>query len=334
VKTIKDVAKLAGVSLSTVSYALSGKRPVSEAVRQRVQAAVQKLDYTPSTLGRNLRQGSSGAVGLVYPLPVALAGEPIVDCLGAVAEAIGEGYTLSLFARPMTPEGLLEALRERRVDGLLLMQITRFDPRVEALRGGEHPVVLIGRPEDAAGLTLVDFDFEEAAYLSLGHLAELGHRRVGYIDFPAAQREEGLGYALYLQRGYERALRDFDLEVVRQEASAGTEGGYRATCALLEAAPDLSAVATLVGNTQVGVLRALHAHGRSVPEDCSVVCLNTASLAEWSIPRLTSVDTPLAEMGRVGAELLLQKMAGERPAEQVLFPARVSVRESTAPPRA
>jgi len=331
--TIKDVAKLAGVAPSTVSYALSGKRPVSEAVQRRIRAAIKKLDYAPSTLGRNLRQGSSGAVGLVYPLPVALAGEPIVDCLGAVAEALGAEYTLSLFARPMTPEGLLEALRERRVDGLLLMQITRLDPRVEVLRGEDHPVVLIGRPEDAAGLTLVDFDFEEAAYVSLGHLAELGHTKVGYIDFPAAQREEGLGYALYLQRGYERALRDFDLEVVRQEAPAGTEGGYRATCALLEAAPDLSAVATLVGNTQAGVLRALHAHGRAVPEDCSVVCLSTASLAEWSIPRLTSVDMPLAEMGRVGTEMLLQKMAGETTVQQVLFPAHLSVRESTAPPR-
>ena len=333
--TIKDVAKLAGVSPSTVSYALSGKRPLSEAVRQRVEAAVRALDYAPSTLARNLRRGSSRTVGLVYPLPVALTGEPVSDCIGAVADALGERYTLSLFSHAASPEGLLEALRERRVDGLILMQIQRRDPRVEALRGGEHPVVLIGRPEDPTGLSLVDFDFEGAAYRSVEHLARLGHRRVGYIDFPAAQREEGLGYTFYLERGYRRARRDFAVDLVRQEVTTGgTEGGYRATCALLDAGPDLTAIVASVGNTQMGVLRALHARGKVVPHDLSVVCLSTPELAAWTVPSLTSVDIPLTAMGREGAALLLRKMAGEGRPQQVLFPAEVTARESTAPPGA
>lgn len=331
--TIKDVAKLAGVAPSTVSYALSGKRPLSEAVQQRVEAAVRTLGYAPSTLARNLRRGSSRTVGLVYPMPVALMGEPVADCIGAVADALGERYTLSLFSHGASPEGLLEALRERRVDGLLLMQIRRRDPRVEALRGGEHPVVLIGRPEDPADLSLVDFDFEEAAYRSIEHLAGLGHRRVGYIDFPAAQREEGLGYTFYLERGYRRARRDFAVNLIRQELlTAGTEGGYRATCALLDAAPDLSAIVASVGNTQMGVLRALHARGKAVPGDLSVVCLSTPEQAAWTVPSLTSVDIPLAAMGRAGADLLMRKIAGEEQSRQVLFPAEVTRRESTAPP--
>lgn len=326
--TIKDVAKLAGVSPSTVSYALSGKRSVSEAVQARIQAAIRTLDYAPSTLGRNLRRGRSATVGLVYPLPVSLA----ADCIEAAADELAGAYTLTLFARPVTPQGLLEALRERRVDGLLLMQITRDDPRVEALRGGTQPVVLIGRPADPSGLTLVDFDFEEAAYRSLGHLAGLGHRRVGIIDFPTSQQAEGLGYALYLQRGCERARRDFGLGLERQEASAGTEGAYRATAALLRAAPDLTAVVVLLGNVHAGVLRALHDHGRTVPDDVSLVSFGAPETAAWTVPRLTSVDVPLAEMGRTGARLLLQKMAGSGTQQQVIFPVRLTERESTAPP--
>ena len=97
-------------------------------------------------------------------------------------------------------------------------------------------------------------------------------------------------------------------------------------------APQITAIVAS-GHTQVGVLRALYSQGRRVPDDCSVVGVTTAQIAEWTIPRLTSVDLPLREMSVMASELLLRKVGGETVTEQVLFPARLIDRESTAPPR-
>lgn len=332
--TIKDVAKRAGVAPSTVSYALSGERPISAAVQRRVRAAVEELGYLPSALGRNLRHGNSQNIGMVYPLPPSLSDELGLDFIGAAAEVIHDRYTLSLFTHVSEPQALLEAFRKQRVDGLIIMQTTRYDPRVEALRETKYPFALIGRTGNTEGLSLVDFDYEAAAYVAIGHLVELGHRYIGYIDIPTGEHDAELGYVYYLYEGYRRACRDFDVTILRQEAGSGIEAGQAASHALLAACPELTAVVALLGTTHLGVLRALHSHGRRVPEDVSVVCLSTASKAEWTTPRLTSVDSPLAEMGRTGAELLLRRIAGDLRPQRIIFPARLTVRESTAPPPA
>ncbi len=327
--TIKDVAKRAGVSPSTVSYALSGKRPISAKVKQRVGSAIEALNFTPNALAHNLRRGSSGVVGLVFPLRETLAEEMSVGFIATAAEALRSSHTLSLFTGTRTPDELLEVLRQNRADGLILMEITRQDPRVELLRHSDVPFSLIGRPENADGLSLVDFDFETAAYEAIRHLVALGHGTIGYIDFPK-DRNQGLGYALHSQRGYERARQDFAVSLLYQESGPSMQDGYDATESLLKRATDLSAIVALVGITQFGVLRALADLGRRVPQDCSVICSGAATTAHWSSPRLSCVPVPFGDLGRIGAELLLERLAGEPP-RQVLLPARVLAAESTAP---
>lgn len=330
--TIHDVAKLAGVSPSTVSYALSGDRPVSDAVKLRVADAIERLDYAPSALALNLRKGSSHTVGLVYPLDSSAAEEPGIDFIGAAAQALKDRYTLSLFLHGQGPEALVEALRQRRVDGLIVMQITRNDPRVEALRATDHPFALIGRPERPAGVSLVDYDFEQAAYLAVRHLVELGHRIVGYIDFPAADLDRDLGYVFRLQRGFRRASREFDVAIVRQGSGPRIKDGYAATSALLERSPAPTGIIALGRRTHIGVLRALHDRGCRVPADCSLIYLGMAVTAEWSVPSLTSIEVPIDDMARIGAELLLERIAGEGMPKEIILPARLAQRESTAPP--
>lgn len=328
--TIKDVAKRAGVTPSTVSYALSGKRPISPEVKRRIGAAVAELNFTPNVLAHNLRKGSSGAVGLVFPLGETSAEETSMGFIATAAEILKSSHTLSLLTGTRTPDELLKVLYQNRVDGLMLMQVTRHDSRVEALRQSGFPFALIGRPEDTAGLSFVDFDFEAAAYTAIKHLVALGHKAIGYIDFPAEDRERELGYALYLQRGYERARQDLDVALHYQESGPSIQDGYRATEALLKRAPELTAIVALVGITQLGVLRALADYCRRVPQDCSVICSGSAATAEWSSPRLSCVPVPFGELGHVGAELLLERLAGGPP-RQVLLPARLLELESTAP---
>ena len=327
--TIKDVAKRAGVSPSTVSYALSGKRPISDAVKRRVARAVEQLEFSPSVLAHNLRKGSGSTVGLVFPLKD-FAEETSLGFIATAAQTICSSHTLSLFTGTRTPKELLEVLRQNRADGLILMEVTQHDSRVDLLRRSGFPFTLIGRPENADGLSFVDFDFEAAAHLAVAHLVGLGHRVVGCIDFPASDHEQGLGYALYLQRGLKRAQQDFGIKLVYEESGPSVQDGYGATQRLLKRAPELSAVVALAGVTQFGVLRALADAGRRVPEDCSLVCSGAAAVAEWSNPRLSCVAVPFGELGRVGAELLLERLAG-KPPRQVILPAQLLAAQSTAP---
>jgi DNA-binding LacI/PurR family transcriptional regulator len=328
--TIKDVAARAGVSPSTVSYALSGKRPISEAVRQRIEAAISELKFTPSMLGRGLREGSSRTIGVVFPLDGGAPDGLAMEFFAAAAAASNEaGYGLSLFTLPAQAAAVVDLVRNATVDGLLLMEVQRDDPRVEALRAGAAPVVLVGRSADSRGLSLVDFDYEAAALLAFRHLASLGHRVVGYLD------DEGPGappgYRAFLRSGVAQAGADLALTIVAQPARGD---GYAGTAALLRAAPDLTAVAALCGQTQHGALRALRDHGRRVPDDCSLICITSAERAEWQLPRLTSVDLPLGRLGRLSVELLLRRIAGATAHEQIVLPPRLVTRETTAPPPA
>lgn len=330
--TIKDVAEHAGVSRSTVSYVLSGKRPISAAVKGRVQAAIEELEYTPSSLGLNLRQGKSQTIGMVYPLS-----DVRLEFVQAAAGVMQDRYTLSLLTHTEETQGLLAAFKQRRVDGLVLMQIRRYDRRIEGLRETDYPFVLIGRPEDTEGLSFVDFDFRAAAYLAAEHLVRLGHTVIGCITCSRVKRELELGYLLQLERGYKQAQRDFGVKIVVQEADSSIVACAEATTALVTGTPELTAIVALDVTAQVGLhmgmLRALHTLEKRVPEDLSVVCFSAPSVAEWTIPKLTSVELPFAEMGRIGAELMLKRLTESAEAEQILLPARLEARESTAPPR-
>ena len=325
--TIKDVAEHAGVSQSTVSYVLSGKRSISEAVKRRVQVAIDELEYTPSSLGLNLRRGKSQTIGMVYPLS-----DVRLEIVRAAAEAMQDRYTLSLLTHAEEAQDLVAAFKQRRIDGLILMQIRRHDRRVERLRGSDYPFVLIGRPENAEGLSFVEFDFQTAAYLATEHLVGLGHRVIGYLTYPHTKRGLDLGYLVQLEHGYTRAQRDFDVKIVMQEADSSIDACARATAALVTTTPELTAIVAFDVTAHVGVLWALHTLGKRVPQDLSVVCFTAQSVAQWTIPKLTSVELPFTEMGRIGAELILKRLAGAVEPEQHLLPARLEARESTAPP--
>jgi DNA-binding LacI/PurR family transcriptional regulator len=330
--TIKDVAKHAGVSVSTVSYALSGKRPISQNVRDRVEKAVMELGFTRSVLAHNLRKGLSHTIGMVHPPRDIMLEGSSIDFIISASETIKRNYTLSLFPHPQSAENLLDAFRQRAIDGLILMHVARHDDRVEALRGTDYPFALIGRPEDTQGLNLVDFDFEEAAYLAIQHLVELGHHTIGYLDLPTHERTEDLGYAFYIQQGFERAKKEFDIKLIRQTSGRSNRDSYVATKELLKRKKSLTAIIVLLGATYLGVSRALFDLNKRIPEDYSIICLGSTSVAQWVTPTISTLDNQLIDLGRIAAELLLQHIAGNHEAKQIILPAKLVKRESTAPP--
>ena len=329
--TIRDVARRAGVAPSTVSYALSGKRTISVKARARIAKAIDELNFTPSELGRRLANSRSNTIGLVFPVSEAELAWETLDFVPSAAAALNkQGYGLSIFTGPMTPEHILKLYRENHVDGLILMQICHQDARVEILRDTGYPLVLIGRCANTHGLSWVDFDPEQAICTIFEHLVQLGHRHIGYLDLPQQKRKEKLGFARFVQRGFVRAQKIFDGVTLKEEIDGSIESGYCATLNLLKREPRLSSFVTLHGSTHVGVLRALQQQGRRVPEDCSVIGISRLSWSQWSHPQLTSTDIPLIEMVRTGAEMLLQQISGTSLPQQVIFPSQLFLRESTS----
>ena len=184
--TMSDVAKRAGVSLSTVSYVLSGKRAISEPTRQRVLAAIDELDFHPNQLGRALASQRSNTIALLFP---------------ALARGIGETATRIRHQRRRDRRQArvqLSCSRSRRMrttrsvhlarrgftDGLILMEIKLQDARAEFLRHRRFPFAMIGHREDNDGISFVDVDFVHAAREALRYLAGLGHRRVAFLGAP------------------------------------------------------------------------------------------------------------------------------------------------------
>jgi DNA-binding LacI/PurR family transcriptional regulator len=329
--TIKDVARRAGVAPSTVSYAMSGKRPISEAARARIDAAIAELHFTPSTAARHLAHGRSNMVGLIFPVRESDLEDETLEFLPGSANLLRKhGYNLSIFTGPMTPTQLLDLYRNNTVDGLILMQVNRVDARVDLLRDKGYPLVLIGQCNDLRGLAWVDYDAANAMYLLFEQLHMLGHTRIGYLDHPPAVHKDQFGYAWLVRQGLRRAMRQFGPSVVSVTSPDSIDGGFSATKTLLARDPAITAIVTLNRYSPIGATRAAVESGRRVPDDCSVIGITTSTIARMSTPQLTSADIPLNEMVRAGATLLLRQLSGDFSPQSVLLPAHLVVRESTA----
>lgn len=326
--TIRDVARLAGVSPATVSRVLSGSNhPVREDTRRRVLEAAQRLAYYPNRLARSLLRRETAVVGLLVPDVSNPYYAAVLRGIEDVAHQHGLAVILCNTDRdPAKQRQYLRTLLEHRVDGVVAAGGTLT---VEDLRmvDGRVPVVAVGR--HPARVPSVRVNNVEAARQACRHLLELGHVRVACLAGPASSLT-----ARDRVRGYLAALREAGIQpderwLVWSEFTA--EGGYRATRELL-ARCRVSAVVASNDQMALGALRALWEEGLQVPEDVSVVGFDDTPAAAVSVPALTTVAVPTYEMGRRTLELLLAVRAGRR-AANVVLPTELRVRESTAPPR-
>ena len=186
--TMAQIAERAGVALSTVSYALSGKRAISDQARAKVLQAVADLDYRPHGPARALASGASHTIALFLPSPHwDLVPIQQTFVAGATQATSASDYSLLLTTSPTEPEDIVRLLAAGRADGVILMEILSDDRRVEALKASGYSFTLIGRTADTTGINFVDIDYGEAVRKSLRHLAELGHQTVALFNFPQDQ---------------------------------------------------------------------------------------------------------------------------------------------------
>lgn len=325
--TIQDVAARAGVSPSTVSYVLSGKRSISESTRQKVLQTIEEMNYTASSLGQRMRQGKTQSIGVASP---ALRANDwsLPEFFGSIAGAAGaHDYTAGFFV-DRTPQQLVDLGKSRFVDGFLLIDTTAEDPRVEALKNAGIPFVVIGRVQDNTGIHFVDFEFEQVMQAAFQHLQDLGHRKIAYHRLPDRTAED-INNGFYIQDSFARAKEAFALEVIEQTVPMYRDEAFTATLELLDQHPDVTAIIT---HNHIETLHALHERHVRVPEEVSVIGITTAVAAEGCIPSLSSVDVPISVMTKLAVDQLIRIINAEAPLENVVMPARLIPRKSTAAP--
>jgi DNA-binding LacI/PurR family transcriptional regulator len=333
--TIADVAKAAGVSVPTVSRILNDKEYVAEETRQRVHAAIRTLGYTPHTQARRLRGGATMTLALHHPIesPHDLSSIIETSYFTGTAEAASEKeYFINFLVSPLTPESLLNMYRSNQIDGIILLQVRMDDWRVNLLRENNYPFVMIGRCADLEGLSFIDLDFENAMLLAFNHLVELGHRNIGFLTYPHSWRKTGIGPAVRSLDGYKHALNQYGFSSSYREIGLNSvEEGFEGTNDLLRENPELTAIITVSHLTAAGSIKALVQHGRSVPQDCSVMAIGFGgNFANVVTPSLTTLEWSPYEISYQATIMLTEKLANKKlPAQQVLVPPRLVVREST-----
>ena len=341
--TIRDVARAANVSISTVSHVLSGKRPTSGATRRRVEDVIRQLGYRPNRVAQSLVWRRPFALGLIIP-DITNPYFPAF-ALGAEDRVRERGYTLVLGNSEYDSDretSYLDLVRSQQLAGAIYCLGDEMSPIVSELKRAVEEglaVVLVHSPMPS--VPTVCADNRQGGGLAAQHLLELGHRRIGIIS--ALPLDEGMADR---ETGFLDVLRGAGMAVDRTAVPTmygdhQIDGGHQATLELLEHAPELTAVFVLNDLMALGALEAVRGSGRRVPQDVSVVGFDDIPFAALANPPLTTVGQPIRQLGELAADLLLQVIQDglggtveEEPRPNVQLPNRLIVRASTAAPAA
>jgi DNA-binding LacI/PurR family transcriptional regulator len=255
-----------------------------------------------------------------------------LEFVNAAAGIAGRrGYALLLWTSPDEDQEILRLTKEGLVEGLILMEIRLQDPRVETLKALGYPFCMIGHCQDSDGISYVDFDFDQATRLCVQHLAGLGHHHIACLVYSPVPIEMGYGPAVRSLQGLQASTAEHDMQSVVRLCEATTHAAYETMRTLLDEHPSLTGVVVTSEVLGAGAMQAIREKALRIPEDFSVVVITSSHLAEMMTPPLTGVELPATEMGRIGAELLIRRLEdGKQPPTQLILPAALTVRHSTA----
>ena len=334
VSTIRDVARLAAVSPSTVSRVLAGSTRISQDTHDRVHRAMDELNYHPHAIAVSLARRSSQSVGMVIARPPeqAFANPFFAEVIRGIGSRLHEAGLHLLLSFTPTPDEAqrvcLGLLQQRRVDGVILTSARQRDPLIAELHREQHPFVLIGRPAGGPPISWVNNDDVAVGAQATEHLIGRGHRRIALI---VGARDEVV--SLDRREGWARALLTAGAPVPPEyvvEGSFTQEGAYQATQRLLSLPEPPTAVVAADDLMALGVLRAARKGGRRVPGDLALVGVNDDPISAHVQPPLTTVRIPVFELGATAADTLVTLLArGSTAARQVVLPSELVLREST-----
>jgi LacI family transcriptional regulator len=326
--TIKDVAKLAGVSPSTVSRALSGRVPVDEETKKKVMEAVDALNYRPNILAKGLREGKTNTIGLVLPN----IRNPIFPAVARGVEDIArqKGYTVILCNTDgdrRVELDYIEKLKERWVDGFIFATAGDDAQHILDLKDQGIPVVLLVRNIDYK-VDAVVIDNFKAAYMATNYLIDLGYRKIALINGSPT-------LSLYKERldGYKSALREnnitMDYGLIVQDIEL-MEDAYIATKTLLNEGVLPDAILATSDPKAYGVMGAIRDRELTIPRDIAVMGFDDLDIGKYMNPSLTAIAQPWYEMGVAAMTRFIELMENRNEKPKVdIFDAHIVERGST-----
>jgi LacI family transcriptional regulator len=331
--TIRHVAVAAGVSVGTVSRVLNANTTVQAEVRRKVQRAIDKLGYSPNAVAQSMRIGSTRTIGCVIR---EINISQLAGFVRAAHDVLDEaGFSLVISnseGRQERERELLSRLARRQADGVMIGPYTPIEGEFETfLRSLDIPIVLVDRDQQLWA-DAVMADHAQGTRLAVGHLLDIGHRRIALIT-----GDQGLYPARERMRGYQEAYAARDLAPDRSLTHAGSflpGAGFRITSAMLgQRNPPTALIAGGIDMLS-GVLRAIKGRGLRIPDDISVVGAGHSELAELHTPSIAVVAWDQADVGRIAAGMLLDRLRNEAVDEgrHVLVPNEFVVRASIGPP--
>jgi len=334
--TSRDVARVAGVSQSTVSYVMSGRRSISAETRRRVEAVIEQLTFQPNAGARALASQRTQVIGLIVPFSPGVDTTgllPFIETITACARAAD--HDVLLVTADEGSAGLTRLAGRSLCDAIVMMDIEAEDARIPVAASLRVPVILIGVPRDSAGLHCVDLDFAQAGRVAVDELASSAHDRIAFVGYPAEVVARDVNFVRRFQRGAEAAAAAHDIaydllapitlgrtgaEAAVEQALAG--GGHR--------------LGFVVPNSQSvqPVLQALVDRGLVPGRDVSLVGLCTDVTAEAITPAVTNISLEPRDVSRRAMQTLFQLLdRGDHrlPAGVELVAPRLTRRETTMP---
>ncbi|GLV59170.1 LacI family transcriptional regulator [Dictyobacter sp. S3.2.2.5] len=341
--TIRDVAQMAEVSISTVSQVLNGNNQyVGEAKRDRVLAAVKALQYHPNAIARSMVKRRTATVGVVVTTVLGNLFMPIVECIQEVLRPLG--YNIILASTPDLESEMqaIETLKAQQVDGFIFMSFMSSHTQYQSahllpLKEEDIPFVVINRPlEKDYDFNQIQFNEWEAGYLAARHLINLGHTSIATISGPRNHVPPWKS-AVDRHQGWLEALKEQNLEVVPEWIGDGRyshEGGYQAALQLLghweQAQKRPTAIFVANEHMTIGALRAFYYHGVRVPHDIALVTIGNPAYAAHMFPALTTFAHPVKEAGHIATRILLDQFQSSDtlPAQNIKLSYQFHIRES------
>ncbi|MCC4225243.1 substrate-binding domain-containing protein [Vibrio campbellii] len=317
--TMKDIAKLAGVSTSTVSHVINKTRFVSEEISERVNNAAKELNYyAPSALARSLKVNRTKTIGMLVTTSTNPFFGEVVK--GVERSCYQKGYSLILCNTEGDNERMRESINtllQKRVDGLILMCSSLEGERIDVFeRYPDIPVVVMDWGPMLFTSDKIQDNSLRGGYLAAKYLIDCGHKEVGCITGPLIKHQAQMRY-----EGYKRAMLEAELEFNANwivESDFECEGGYQAFKKMVERGPLPSSIFVSNDMMAMGVINAANELGIQIPEQLSIIGYDDIHIAKFMSPSLTTIHQPKYRLGQAAVETLLRKLDDKSDEAQVV----------------
>jgi len=331
--TLKDIAQRVGKSVTTVSRALHDFDDVSPETKAEVRSIAEELGYIPNIYAQRLQKKRTDTIGFIMPTFGPRFSDPFFsEFLAGIGNQAAElGFDLLVSTRPpgtMELQAYDKIVRSPRVDGFIIVRTRQQDQRIQYLSQMGIPFVAFGRMLDQNDYAYVDEDGEYGMSLITCHLADLGHKRIAYLDAP-----QQFMFAHYRRQGFLAGLEDNNIEVDHELVLTGDmtqRAGYQLAMDLLTTEDPPSAVVACNDLMALGAISAAQQLGLVVGDDIAITGFDNIPLAEHCHPPLTTVHQPIYQIGEMVCEMLIKQIRAEHlEKKQIILQPSLMVRQST-----